>query len=95
MPNENLGQALHTLNGDILTTKIADPNGRIAQLIAAEKTDEEIVTELYLRTLSRPPSGSALATAQQFIQEGSGERQLILEDLLWALINSKQFLFVR
>ncbi len=95
MPDENLGQALHTLNGDILTTKIADPKGRIAQLIAAEKSNEEIVTELYLRALSRPPSASELATAQQFIEEGSGERQLILEDLLWALINSKQFLFVR
>jgi len=94
MPDENLGQALHTLNGDILAGKIADKNGRLAQLIASDKPDAEIITELYLRTLSRSPTQSELATAEQFLAE-SPSKQEFVEDLMWALVNSKQFLFVR
>ena len=55
-PDENLAQALHTLNGDILAVKIADKNGRVAKLMAAKKPHEEIVEDLYLATLSRKPS---------------------------------------
>jgi hypothetical protein len=94
MPDENLGQALHTLNGDILAGKIADKNGRVTQLVASGKPDAEIISELYLRTLSRAPTQSELATAQQFLTE-SPSKQEFVEDLLWALVNSKQFLFVR
>jgi hypothetical protein len=56
--------------------------------------DAEIITELYVRTLSRAPTQSELATAQQFLAE-SPSKQEFVEDLLWALVNSKQFLFVR
>src|SRR5262249_10999231 len=52
----NLAQALHTLNGDVVTAKITDAKGRVARLLAAKKTHEDIVTELYLATLSRRPS---------------------------------------
>src|SRR5437867_3928828 len=54
----------HTLNGDILATKLADGNGRVAKLIAAKKTHDEIVTELYLATLSRRPSPSELEASR-------------------------------
>ena len=47
----NLAQALHTLNGDILSGKIAVKNGRVAKLIAAKKPHVEVVTDLYLATL--------------------------------------------
>lgn len=91
--DENLAQALHTLNGDILAAKIADVNGRIAKLEAAKKTHEEIVTELYLTTLSRRPTAAELAASQKFLAE-IGNSQEAYQDLMWALVNSKQFLFV-
>jgi len=94
MPDENLGQALHTLNGDFLMGKIANKAGRIAVAIEAKKTDEEVISEIYLRALSRRPTDSEMATAQQFVSE-SASRPEILEDLLWSVMNSKQFLFVR
>lgn len=93
-PDENLAQALHTLNGDILAGKIADKKGRVAELIDAKKSHEEIVTTLYLATLSRPPSERELAASQTFLAESSSPKECY-EDLLWALVNSKQFLFVR
>lgn len=94
LPDENLGQALHTLNGDVVAGKIANKTGRIATLLKGDRPDEELIAELYLQTLSRLPSASELATAQQFLTE-SPSRQEFYEDLLWSLVNSKQFLFVR
>ena len=54
-PDENLAQALHTLNGDTLALKIADKQGRVAQALAAKKSHADIVRDLYLATLCRPP----------------------------------------
>jgi hypothetical protein len=93
-PHENLAQALHTLNGDILAQKISDKNGRIAKLIGANTSHEEIVTELYLATLSRPPSEAEKAASIEFL-DATASPQEFYEDLLWALLNSKQFLYVR
>lgn len=94
MPDENLGQALHTLNGDIIATKLSSKSGRVASLIASQKTDAEIVAALYLVTLSRDQSDAETKAALEFLPEAAS-RQEFFEDLLWTLINSKQFLFVR
>jgi len=93
-PDENLAQALHTLNGDILAGKIAHKNGRVARLLQENRSHGEIVRELYLVTLSRPPSEAELALSQEFLKASPSPKECY-EDLLWALINSKQFLFVR
>lgn len=93
-PDENLAQALHMLNGDILTNKIGDKNGRLAKLIAAKKSPGEIVADLFLATLCRPPTADELSTATRFAAE-NGNAKEAYEDLLWALMNSKEFLFVQ
>ncbi|MFN0197609.1 MAG: DUF1553 domain-containing protein [Planctomycetaceae bacterium] len=91
-PDENLAQALHTLNGELLAGKIAEPAGRIAKIIEAKKTHEEIVAELYLATLSRRPSSLEMDASREFLSE-IGDPTECYQDLLWALINSKSFLF--
>lgn len=93
-PDANLAQALHTLNGDTLANKIGDKNGRIAKLLASGKSHAEIVSELYLVALSRLPTEQEQTTSVQFLDEYSS-RDEYYQDLLWALMNSKQFLFVR
>ncbi len=92
-PDENLVQALHTLNGDTLTTKLADKNGRIANLIKEKKPPENIVKELYQAALCRPPSDAELNISVEYAKE-SPTPQEGYEDLLWGLMNSKYFLFV-
>ena len=94
MPDENLAQALHTLNGDILAGKIADANGRVAKLLKAKKPHEEIVEELYLAALCRLPSEKEKAASRELLKQSPSPKEFY-EDLLWALMNSKQFLFVR
>jgi hypothetical protein len=90
----NLAQALHTLNGDILATKVGSPQGRVATLLAAKKTPDEIVEELYLATLSRRPNQAEKSSCGQLLAE-TGDVRAFCEDLLWSLVNSKHFLFVR
>jgi hypothetical protein len=90
----NLAQALHTLNGDTVSTKVGSPQGRIAQLIAAKKPPEAIVAELYLATLSRFPTAAEQETCRKWLAE-SGDPRAFYEDLQWSLINSKHFLFIR
>jgi hypothetical protein len=93
-PDENLSQALHTLNGDILAGKIADGNGTVAKLLKEGKSHEEIVRHLYLLTLCRMPSDAELAESVVFLDDSPTAAECY-QDLLWALVNSKQFLFVR
>jgi hypothetical protein len=90
----NLAQALHTLNGDLVTAKVGSPQGRVARLLAAKKSHDDIVGELYLATLCRRPTAGEQAACHKLLAEAPTP-QAFYEDLLWSLINSKHFLFVR
>jgi len=92
-PDESLSQALHTLNGDIVTGKIGAAGGRIDGLLAAKTSPEKTVEDIYLATLSRYPTQAERQNAVRFLKESKSPRECF-EDLQWALINSKEFLFV-
>ena len=92
-PDANLAQALHTLNGDILATKISLNTGRVEKLLTEKKPHAEIVTDLYYATLCRAPLTAELAATERLLSEYPSPKECY-EDLLWALINSKDFLFV-
>ncbi len=91
--DENLSQALHTLNGDTLASKISDGQGRVAKLLAAKRQHQEIVDELYLAALARRPSAEESAVCTKLLAESPNPKEFY-EDLLWLLMNSKEFLFV-
>lgn len=93
-PDANLAQVLHTLNGETLATKIADKGGLVATLVTGKVEPDEAIRRLYLQSLCRLPDADELAYARQLVKESVTPQQAY-EDLLWALINSKQFLFVR
>jgi hypothetical protein len=86
----NIAQAMHLMNGDFLNKKIADPAGRIAGLAKAKPA--AAVEELYLATLSRPPAAEETAKALGWMN-GAATAKDGLQDLLWVLLNSREFLF--
>lgn len=88
-----LSQALHLMNGDAVHNNIK--RGRVvAKLIQEEKrTDSEIIEWLYLNTFGRKPTEKENAKIQQALVESADNRQAVLEDLFWALLNSKEFSF--
>jgi Protein of unknown function (DUF1553) len=91
-PDESLAQALHTLNGDVVTGKIDGAGGRIGRLLAAKAGPDQIVEAIYLATLARFPTAAERKNTARFLKESQSARECY-EDLQWALINSKEFLF--
>ena len=63
----------------------------LADLLAKGKTDDEIVTALYERVLARRPSAEEQAVCRRHVQK-VGRRAEALEDVLWSLVNSTEFL---
>ena len=93
-----LTQALHIINSNYVNSKLKSRNGTITQLLepkTGEKMQPEaLVKELYLMTLSRHPSETELETAMAHLSDDSTRRE-DTEDILWALISSRSFLFNR
>ncbi len=90
----NLAQALHLLNSDFLNRKIEAPTGRVAQLLKAGRRPAEVVEELYLAALGRRPDAREARSGLAAIQKAGGLREGA-HDLLWVLINRREFQFVR
>jgi len=88
----NLAAVLHLVNGDTIQKKLADKKGRLAKLTADKVAPADAVRDLYLATFSRPPSDSETAAAVGLIETAESPQQG-LEDVLWALLNSREFLF--
>ncbi len=87
-----LSQALHLMNGDAVNDRIKQ--GRVVfKMIQEKKNDREIVEDLFLRVFGRMPLDKEWANVQQAITEDPAARQNVLEDLFWALLNSKEFYF--
>jgi hypothetical protein len=85
-------QIMHLISGDTVNQKIRGENSLIERLINSGKTTGEIIEELYLRTLSRFPTKEEAQLARQGVGQAPSPREGY-EDLLWALLNSKEFLF--
>jgi Protein of unknown function (DUF1553) len=88
----SLPQALNLVNGRTISDAVADPNGRVARLVLNGKSDEVVVNELYLAALGRPPTPDEHLRGMTYLSNGTkGSRA---QDLLWALLNSKAFLYI-
>jgi hypothetical protein len=89
----SLPQALNLVNGKTISDAVADGNGRVAKAILAGKQDRDMVEELYYAALSRQPTAAELDTALKYLTGGDRGRAARAQDLLWALVNSKAFLY--
>lgn len=85
-------QALEVIIGKLISDKLASPDNRLNRLLAARKSDRQILDELYLRTLARRPSKRAAKSFLQFVSRTKNKRQA-WEDVLWTLLNSQEFLY--
>ena len=79
------------MNSKELQAKLSNENGRARKLADSDKPPEEIVTELYLATLSRFPKADELSTATVVFSAKDATRRTATEDVLWALLNSAEF----
>ncbi len=88
----NLAQAIHLLNGPTINDKLRDKNSRIGRLMALKASDKTILTSLYMAALSRSPAEDEVKKHLSHIGNSADKRKA-WEDVQWALLNSKEFLF--
>src|SRR5262249_46796640 len=89
-----LNQAFQLITGELVNRSLSEPKNRLSRLMEAKKTDKEVIKELYLATLSRMPNQQELEQQTLTMSKGH-DRRAAIEDLLWGLLNSKEFLLRR
>jgi hypothetical protein len=92
--NSNMLQALHFINGKSILGRVQNPAGRPAQLLNQKLSDGQFVTELYLWSLARHPTPDELKLGLEFLKSYGDQRAEAAQDLMWALLNSRDFLLV-
>jgi hypothetical protein len=89
----NLAQALHLLNSDEVQGKIARGNGRADLMAKDTRPEEEKVDELFLWAFARKPTKEQKELALAHIAKHSANKKIAYENILWALLNTKEFVF--
>jgi hypothetical protein len=89
----NLAQSLHLLNSGEIQGKLTNGSG-LPSLLGADnnRPHQEKIRELYLLAFSREPTADELSIATAHIEKAENKK-LAYEDVVWALINTKEFLF--
>lgn len=86
-------QALLMMKSNVVNDRVlASARGSVAALVESTRTDDEVIDELYMSTSARTPSPSERSVARRTLGAG---RARGTEDLLWALLNSPEFLVNR
>jgi hypothetical protein len=90
----NLSQALHLLNGDNTHDRI-NQGKLIPPLLEQKKSHQEIIEHLYLTALSRSPTEGEMKNLQEVLKTATSDKlsEEILNDIFWAILNSKEFIF--
>ena len=87
-----LAQVLLLANSDEMENKLRSGDGRVAKLMASKKPVKDAIEELFLAACARYPSSAELKRTLGYVEEATN-RQQALEDVLWALLNSREFSF--
>lgn len=91
-PPLSLRQSLLLIGGDVIEGKVSHLNGYLADLLKLSPEPEEIVENLYYRTVCRPPTAEELSHWTAELKQAPALQEAS-EDLFWALLNSREFAF--
>ncbi len=88
-----MAQALHLMNAPEVEAKLAGTSGRVEQLMKSGRPQSEIIDELCLAALGRPAGDKQRRVAERLF--AAAPPRAALEDFLWTLLNSYEFLFIQ
>ena len=86
-----LSQSLHLLNGDTTGNRIKQGD-LVGKMLAAKKTPEQILEEMYIRCMSRKPTAEETGRIMTLVNAETDKKKA-LEDAFWAVLNSREFMF--
>ncbi len=90
----NLSQALHLMFGETVLKRLQDENNVVARLIKEEKSDPQIIDDLFVSAYCRRPAEEENGWLKKYVQNGYSQnrgRKEIFDDLLWVIVNSGEF----
>jgi hypothetical protein len=88
----SVAQALYLINDEDVLSKLNHASGRLPGLLKTMSDDKEVITELYLAALSRFPSENELKLQLKYVEQAKN-RESGMKDVLWTLINVREFVF--
>ena len=88
----NVSMVLNLVNGGAVNDRITNPNGRVQRAVRENKPPAAMIEEFYLATLSRRPTEKEQAAAMKLIS-GAPSPKEGAEDLMWGLLNMREFMF--
>ncbi|HLJ96357.1 MAG TPA: DUF1553 domain-containing protein [Gemmataceae bacterium] len=95
--DSSVSQALHLNNGQTLNDKLRAKNSQVEKWVQEKVNDEEAVRRLFLLALSREPGAAELQKFREIMAQATAEQQAtrreVLEDLFWAVLTGREFLF--
>lgn len=89
----SIAQVFHLINGPTIHEVVQHPKNLLSQLLARESDPEAVIESLYWTALTRSPSEKELQFARAHWERHADNPRLALEDLLWSLLNAKEFIF--
>jgi len=88
----SMRQALYMINSSELENRVSR-SPRIARMLKAKATDEAVVEEIFLAALARFPKAKEKAESIKYLVDNKRNRTQAVRDLMWALLNTKEFMF--
>jgi hypothetical protein len=90
----SVAQVLHIVNGDTLNQKLAEKDNRVSRWMKENTPADKLVEEAYLLSLSRLPSQAEKTKMAAAVESADAkDKRAAIEDALWALLSSREFLF--
>ena len=89
-----MGQAFELISGERVNQMLTSTDNRLTRLLSSDQSTEERIANLYWTAISRPPTAAETVAAKEYVDRSDTARAA-WEDITWALINSKEFLFRR
>ena len=86
-------QALHIANGDTLNAKLHDATSVVAKIVSGKKPVEMWLDEAYLAALGRMPSATEKDAVTRALADAKDEERPVMEDVFWALMSNREFIF--
>lgn len=91
----NLAQALHLLNSQEVQSKLTTAGGRADLLAKDARPDAEKIEEVFIWAFARRPTQAQIDLALENIQLNAANKRLAYENIIWALVNTKEFILIQ